>query len=215
MKLFPDQSALDKILPELRDEYAVGVPRFSEEVLRQLEAGEDVLIDVVGHEGYVLNVQTLGIHKKWANHLGVPLVGRATKRGYLRISFSDLSKSQSMKHAVVKNTLFVNPDPKKFTTIEHLDCDPSSNLPTNLVFASVKFQNHRSNKKPNHKSNSEKTSRAIQQFTLDGVFVKEFESVTQAAIDVTGDVRQVSNISKCARGVCPNTSGYVWKYRTR
>lgn len=218
MKLFPDPSVLDKILPELRDEYAVGVPRFSEEVQRQLEEGdEDVLIDVVGYEGYVLNVRTLEICKKWTSSLGVPLRLTSTFANYQQVNISRNNKGHTESiHILNKNTLFINPDPQKFTTIEHLDCDPSNNHVSNLVFASMKFQGHRSNKKTDHKSNSEKKSRVIQQFILDGQFVREFKSAREAAIEVTGDgdhVRnKISNIRKCANGKAKTACGFVWKY---
>ena len=65
MKVFPDQETLDKIPPELHGEFDVGTLRISDEVLEQIERGEDdVFLPVTGHAQYVINSNTLGISRK-------------------------------------------------------------------------------------------------------------------------------------------------------
>ena len=218
MKVFPHQETLDKIPPELHGEFAVGTLRISDEVLQQIERGEDdVFLPVTGHAQYVINSNTLGISRKRIDGtLKTPMRPFTNVGGYQQVSFKPGGPgSKPRLHTVVKNTLFVNPDPEKFNTVEHLDCNPGNNNPSNLVFATMKFQCHPSNKKPNPKSGAEKLSRRVHQFTKQGVFIKEFDSLTQAAIEVTGDVIKGNNIGACALGKQKTAYGFVWRFPVR
>lgn len=54
-----------------------------------------------------------------------------------------------------------------------------------------------------------KNARRVGMFNDDGVLLKEFDSMTNAAADVGGCRR---NISACCHGRVKHASGYVWKY---
>jgi len=53
--------------------------------------------------------------------------------------------------------------------------------------------------------------KAILQYTLNGEFVKEYKSVTEAAKAVNATTH--TNIAKCARGERKKAAGYIWKYK--
>lgn len=55
-----------------------------------------------------------------------------------------------------------------------------------------------------------KNSKPVLQFTLQGIFIKEYKSLTEAAIHVLG---HQANISKCCRKDIKSAYGYVWKFK--
>ena len=55
-----------------------------------------------------------------------------------------------------------------------------------------------------------RTSKAVLQYTLDGVFIKEFHSQKQASRE-TGI--NASHISECCKGKHKQARGFVWKYK--
>lgn len=54
-------------------------------------------------------------------------------------------------------------------------------------------------------------SKAVLQYTLDGIFIKEWKSATQATkeLNING-----SHISSCCKGKRKTCGGYVWKYKS-
>lgn len=57
------------------------------------------------------------------------------------------------------------------------------------------------------------TAVPIQQFTLDGVFIQEFPSTTEAAQAM--GLYNGSHITECCRGKRHKCSGYIWKYKNQ
>ncbi len=54
-----------------------------------------------------------------------------------------------------------------------------------------------------------KSRRKVSQFTLDGTYLKTFESISLAAKEING---ATTNISKCCIGKRKSVGGYIWKY---
>ena len=52
--------------------------------------------------------------------------------------------------------------------------------------------------------------KAVDLYTLDGVFVKSFPNAVQAAREMNV---QAANIRKCCRGQNKSAYGFIWKYR--
>lgn len=52
--------------------------------------------------------------------------------------------------------------------------------------------------------------KAIEQYSLDGSFIAEYDSLVQAE-RITGISR--NNISRALRGVFKNSGGYIWIYK--
>ena len=58
-----------------------------------------------------------------------------------------------------------------------------------------------------------KQTSAVNQYTLEGVFVKKHKSIADASKEVTGcHKRAVGSISHCARGLQRYSIGYIWEY---
>lgn len=58
--------------------------------------------------------------------------------------------------------------------------------------------------------NSRSGCKVVEQYTLDGVFVKEYPSASQAARE---NGFSQGCISECCRGECESRYGYIWKYK--
>ena len=49
-------------------------------------------------------------------------------------------------------------------------------------------------------------------YDLDNKFIKSFDSITNAAIEMFNDVKKRTNISNCLSGETKTAYGYIWKY---
>jgi len=54
-----------------------------------------------------------------------------------------------------------------------------------------------------------KAKRKVEQYTLDGTYLKTFDSVSLAAKEINS---ATTNISKCCKGKRKSAGGYIWKY---
>lgn len=61
------------------------------------------------------------------------------------------------------------------------------------------------------RSKNNPKNRIILQYTLEGEFVKEYNSVADAVREVGAKTH--TNIAKCARGIRNKAEGFVWKYK--
>ena len=60
------------------------------------------------------------------------------------------------------------------------------------------------------KSGDSRTCKIVEQYSLDGIFIKSFVS-GRAAGRITGVPR--SSISHCCIGNCSNAGGFIWRYK--
>lgn len=217
---YPSKDYLKSIPKELDGEWAIGEPRFGETIMSMIENGENVPMLIHGNSNYVISIGSLQIQKikdgsinlekipspnKLINWDGLkPEIAVSDRGPYKMVK---LDGKHFMLHQVVKNSFFINPDPEKFNTIHHIDWNPSNNALSNLIFASNRFQNHPSQKKPNPKRKND--GRPIEQHSLDGVFLKLFSSSSAAAEEVGG---KGLTINVCA-GKNREAYGFIWKYQ--
>lgn len=96
------------------------------------------------------------------------------------------------------------PNPDNLPCINHKDENPQNDCVENLEWCSVAYNN-------SYGSHPDKTSKKVQQYTLDGVFVKEYRSIRKAAAELHIDQ---SNISKHLKGhpCYPHAGGFIWRY---
>lgn len=52
----------------------------------------------------------------------------------------------------------------------------------------------------------------IAAYSLENKFIKSFDSITNAAIEMFGNAKKSSNISNCLSGITKTAYGYIWKY---
>lgn len=56
-------------------------------------------------------------------------------------------------------------------------------------------------------------AKTVLQFDLEGNFIKEFDSATEASIEVKGDKSGHSNIANCCKGKTKQSYGFIWKFK--
>lgn len=98
--------------------------------------------------------------------------------------------------------------------IDHIDTNRLNNHPSNLRWVTRK-ENANNPLTIVHKKESSKASKPVLQYTLEGKYIAEYSSQTEAEIE-TGIAQ--ANISFCCRGKTKkagtrNGPKYIWKYK--
>ena len=119
-----------------------------------------------------------------------------------------LYKNKKMKtyyiHRLVALTFL--PNPQNLPEINHIDEDKTNNCVDNLEFCDRKYN---INYGTRIKRFSESVSKKIDQFDLDGNFIRTWSSMCQAERELG-----ISNgkISQCCKGKRISTGKFIWKY---
>ena len=154
------------------------------------------------------------------NETGKILKDHVNNKGYRYVDLRIDGKTKKfLVHRLVALTFIPNQDPSK-TIINHKDCNPLNCHVSNLEWCDYsrnlqyaydlgrmpiterQMKARRARKYYLHKK--------IYQYTIDGEFVAEYESVTEAAKAVGASHN--GNISSCALGKAKSSMGYIWKY---
>lgn len=165
--------------------------------------------DVVGYEGLykvsnmgrIKSLNTSQIMKQWLC------------KGYLMVSLRNKgNKSNHLVHRVVAENFIPKIESKKF--VNHKDENKLNNAAYNLEWVTTIENNNygtRNERIAKNQMNRNDCSKPILQFTLNGEFVKEWDSIGEACR--CGFNRK--GISCVCRGV-PNyntSGGYIWKFK--
>lgn len=140
---------------------------------------------------------------------------RCKKKKYYCVHLSSNGKNENKAiHFLVMDAFLPNPNPEIYDEINHIDEDPSNNCLSNLEWCDSKYNNRYGTckqrgletKKQKGSCNAEKS---VQQFTLDGQFVKEYKSISECC--------RINNynaacICECCKGRQKTAYGYIWKY---
>ena len=145
------------------------------------------------------------------------------KYGYLILHLHNNSKGKThFVHRLVALAFLENPE--NYPMINHKDESRDNNCVGNLEWCDCKYnlnygsRNIRLSKtkkgKPlteEHKQNMSKAiSKPILQFTLDSVFIREWQSATIASKEL--NINQ-SNITACCKGRYKSAGMYIWRYK--
>ena len=177
---------------------------------------EEVWKDVEGYEGFY-QVSNLGRVKS----LGRIIVTRYGKTqtiyervlkikihkfGYLEVSLHSNGKSKTYKvHRLVAEAFIPNPD--GLLEVNHIDENKSNNRVDNLEWCSSSYN---ANYGTRNKRVALAKSKKIIQYSLDGVLIKEHQSLTDAGRTVNGNAQ---GVFLCVNDKIKKYKGYIWKYK--
>jgi len=170
--------------------------------------------DVVGYEGLYQvsdlgNVRSVTRKVPWRNGtrtvFGRELIKYIDKGGYLVVG---LSKNNIVKlkkvHRLVADVFIPNTNNLPF--INHKDECKENNHANNLEWCNRQYNNTYGSRVERART---KQVKAVFQYNRNGVFIREWESLTEAS-----SILHIHNgsISECCRGKRKTAGGYVWKY---
>lgn len=148
-----------------------------------------------------------GIATKKGKILSLPIVNKQ----YRKVSLWKDNKGKMMLvHRLVAKAFL--PNPNNLPEVNHKDENPSNNAVDNLEWCGRLYN---ANYGTAIKRASEKRKgvpigeKAIEQYTIDGEFVRRYDSALKAAEAINGNN---SGICKCANGKYKTACGYVWRW---
>ena len=152
--------------------------------------------DVVGYEG-LYAVTSCG--KVWSYKNKMFLTPGITHKGYLRVNlWKDGGFKTKQVHRLVAEAYI--PNPENLPQVNHKDENKENNCLQNLEWCDCKYNN-------NYGTRNERHKKPILQYTLDGEFVREWQSATDVGKNVN------DGICKCLKGKTKSAYGYLWKYK--
>ena len=162
--------------------------------------------DVIGFEG-IYQVSNMGNVRSVCFH-GTDKIQNMglnkTKFGYLRVQ---LSKNGKIKHCSVHRLVaeaFL-PNPMNLPQVNHKNEQKDDNQVTNLEWCTAKYNVNFGTARQRMK---QALSNPIEQFTLDGVFVRRWNSIQEAW---RGGFNGGS-ICQCLKGRYKTSGGFIWKH---
>lgn len=179
---------------------------------------KEIWKDIKGYEGLYQvsnlgNVKALLKHRYNSNallkeHLLKP---SKSKRNYLQVT---LTKNNANKHLFVHRLVakaFI-PNPNNYPCVNHKDENNQNNNVNNLEWCTYAYNNSygtRLNKLSKSQINHPKKSKQVNQYDLNGNFIKTWASISQINRELGFNS---SHISQCCSHKRKKSHNYIWKY---
>ena len=130
---------------------------------------------------------------------------RDNNGGYQYVNFKINGKNTNFAvHRIVANAFI--PNPNGYTEVNHKDYNKKNNCVDNLEWvSSSQNKQHSYLKQENKKSRG----KAVNQYTKEGIFLKTFDSVSDAAKELGCCVAAISN---CCLGRTKTSQGFRWSF---
>jgi len=187
--------------------------------------------DVTGYEG-LYQVSNTGKVKSLDRYVkarsdskmikrGTVMKLQESHKGYCIVSLHKENNIKSFSvHRLVAEAFI--PNPMRKPQVNHKDCDKKNNMVSNLEWCTQDenmrhasdngIYNNKSSKqlsaiRKNQLIASEKRKKAVNQYSVDGLFIRQFASMTEAEKE-TGT--SLSKISMCCNGKRKKANGYKW-----
>ena len=172
---------------------------------------EEIWKDVVGYEG-LYQVSNMGNVKSlnWRG-LGVEknLYLKKHNKGYLKVELASDGKRKSYTVHMLVAIAFI-PNPLCYSQINHIDENKANNCVSNLEWCTPSENNLKYHKNhPNQKRKGKRKGNRVQQISLDGELIREWDNARQV---FTETWMSDWSISECCRGNRKTAYGYKWQY---
>ena len=153
-------------------------------------------------------ISNFGLIKSIKFNKSVILKQKITKDGYLTVILYNNGDPHNFRvHRLVALSFILNPN--NYPQINHIDGNKENNCINNLEWCTGS-QNMKHSYSTGLSTMPKYPGKAINQFSLDNVFLKEFSSITEASLEV---LISGSLISKCCLGKRNKCGGFKWKYK--
>lgn len=125
------------------------------------------------------------------------------KTGYVQVGLhkDGISKTFSV-HRLVALHFIPNPNPYKDIQVNHKNEVKTDNYWLNLEWCDNEYN-------CNYGTKNEKVRKRTEQYSLDGEYIRTWNSLTE--IEETLGYRK-PNLSNCCKGVLPQAYGFIWRY---
>lgn len=179
---------------------------------------QEIWKDIKGYEGLyqVSNYGQIKSLRTWVGRKYIQrekiLKIRLEKEGYYKCSLRKNGKLKSFwVHRLVAQAFICNTN--NYSCVNHIDENKTNNCVENLEWCTHSYNNNygNHNKKISKRlRNNPQISRKINQYDINGNFIKEWESI----IEVERQLKiRNSHISECCKGKCKTAGGFIWKYQ--
>lgn len=131
------------------------------------------------------------------------------KDGYYRVALSkDGKKKRFFVHRLVGMAWIENPE--ELPVINHIDGNKQNNELSNLEWCTRSENDLHAFKTGLRQATDGGTRKAVMQYSQDGTFIREYESITEAG-KVIGCTLQL--IGMACNGKVKTAKGFVWKFK--
>lgn len=164
----------------------------------------EVWKDIVDYEG-LYQVSNLGRVKSLFRYKRI-LKPQKDIHGYLKVGLYKNGKCKLFNiHKLVANAFIENH--KNYKYVNHKDENKTNNRVENLEFCSFYYNLIYGTRVQRI---AEKNNKPILQFDLEGNFIREWESITQASKELNNSL---NNISQCCLGRSRTSKGYIFRFK--
>lgn len=163
----------------------------------------EIYKDIQGYEGKY-QISNLGnVYSLITNKILKP---QKNIHGYLKVGLYKNGKCKIFNiHNLVANAFIENPNNYKY--VNHKDENKTNNRVENLEFCSFYYNLMYGTRVQRI---AKKNNKPILQFDLEGNFIKEYESITQASKELNNSL---NNISQCCLGRSRTSKGYIFRFK--
>lgn len=134
--------------------------------------------------------------------------------GYVSYMLCKNGTEKQLKRSRIVAHMFI-PNPDNLPFVNHKDETRTNDNPLNLEWCTAKYNsnygtlNKRRSENMKENKNSAKNRKPVLQYTLDGIFLNDYESMQIAAEE---NMCEKSNIGACCRHKHKSAGGYRWEY---